>query len=98
MIARVYSRLAHRRDDNEAKLITFWRAAGCIVFQQPPGQGFDLLVAAPGGTLHIVEVKNPARTWKLTDEERAAKEELERMGCAYNIICTLEQAAALVGR
>ena len=47
MIARVYSRLAHRRDDNERELIDFWRAAGCIVYQQPPGQGFDLVVVAP---------------------------------------------------
>ena len=35
---------------------------------------------------------------KLTGEEQAAKDELERMGYSYNVICNLEQAAALVDR
>lgn len=57
--------------------------------------GFDGVLISPFTGVHIVEVKNPDRKWKLTDAENKTKEEVEARGASYNIIETVEQAVKL---
>lgn len=85
------------RDANEAALVQVWRAAGCIWIPQDRHAGFDGILLAHNGN-HIVEVKNPARKWKLTKAEQERKAELEARGYIYNIIETECDALALLAR
>ena|SRR3990167_9388758 len=83
------------RDSNEAEIIQFLRATGARVQQMTERAGFDLLVTCE---LHyIVEVKNPARKWKLTEAEAKTKQEIESAGGRYHIVETVEQAARVIG-
>ncbi len=60
--------------------------------------GFDGVLITPGGGIHIVEVKNPARKWSLTDAEKQTKADVEARGGRYNIIQTVDDAVELVNR
>jgi len=85
---------SNRRDLNEPAIVELFRRVGCIVIPMQPGQGCDLLVIAKNG-IHIVEVKNNAYAWELTHQEALLKIQVERLGQAYHIIQTVEEAAAL---
>ena len=86
---------ANRRDLNEAAIVSFWRCVGCYWIPFVPGQGADGLLFALNG-VHLVEIKNPETSWKLTPEELALKSSVERMGHKYNVIQTLDEAQGLV--
>ena len=86
----------NRRDANEADILDLWRALGCHVIPQPRQNGFDLVLVARNG-VHVVEIKNPARRWELTDAERARKAKIEAAGGVYHIITTHDEARRLVG-
>lgn len=86
----------NRRDDNEAALVQFWRALGCEWIEMSRHAGFDGVLVALNG-VHIVEVKNPARRWALTDAEQKRRAAVERAGGRYNVIETNADARKLVG-
>jgi len=87
---------ADRRDINERKIVDFWKALGYEWIAAKPGQGFDGLLVTRLD-VHIVEIKNPQRKWKLTDCERECKEAVERLGQQYHIVETMEDAEILAG-
>ena len=89
--------MADKRDVNERRLIDLWRGIGCTVIQMDRNAGFDLLVIRGINFIKrtfIVEVKNPALKWKLTESESRLK---EKIGDEYNIIQTDEEALELIG-
>ena len=87
---------ADRRDANEPEFVQLWQALGYTWIAMKPGQGFDGLLVTPLD-IYVIEVKNPARKWKLTDCERKTKEAIERNGQEYHIIETLEDAKYIAG-
>jgi len=87
---------ADRRDINERKIVEYWRALGNEWIPAKPGQGYDGLLITRLD-VHIVEIKNPQRKWKLTDCEKRTKEIVERLGQKYNIVETMEDAEYMAG-
>ena len=88
--------IKNNRDANERGIIEFLRAAGCIVWQMDRKDGFDLLVTSRQTGTHIVEVKNPARKWKLTEAEIKKRFEIESVGRTYWIIEDITDAKWLL--
>ena len=88
---------ASKRDKNEKAILEFIEAAGCVVIQMEPGQGFDLLVIAQNG-IHIVEIKNPAYRWELTHDESMMKISVEQVGQAYHICESIQDAGNIIGK
>jgi hypothetical protein len=88
---------ANRRDENESAIVSFWRDLGCDWIEQSIDAGFDGLLFAPNG-MHIVEIKNPLKKWKLTDRELITKSNVEFHGEEYHIVQTIEDSARVVGR
>ena len=86
----------NRRDNNEADILDLWKALGCHWIPQPRQNGFDLVLIARNGA-HIVEIKNPARKWELTEAEQRRKAKVEAAGGTYHIIQTYDDARRLVG-
>jgi len=86
---------AQKRDANEGEIIDFLRGVGAYVSQMDKSAGFDLLVVC--GLVYVVEVKNPARKWKLTEAEAKTKQEIESAGGRYYIVETVEAAARVIG-
>jgi hypothetical protein len=87
----------NNRDANEAALIEFMLAVGCHVIQMDRHKGFDLLVFCPRTGTHIIEIKNPARTWKLTSAEQIRKLSVEHVGGVYNIITNQDELRLILG-
>ena len=86
-----------KRDANEAELVRYWRAAGCIWIPQPRENGFDGILVSPHTGIHLVEVKNgQAMWWGLTDPEIRLSKDLERIGSVLNIVTCMEEAEDLV--
>jgi len=88
--------IKNNRDANEREIIDFLRAAGCVVWQMDRKDGFDLLVTSRNTGTHIVEVKNPARKWKLTEAEIKKRFEIESVGRTYWIVEDIEDAKWLL--
>ena len=89
----------NRRDSNEAELVAFWRAAGCLWIPMNRLAGFDGLLVVPtkiGSGLFIVEVKRPGHA-NLTQAERELRDKVEDMGGCYNVVQTVQDAARLIG-
>jgi hypothetical protein len=85
--------IKNNRDKNEREIIEVLRRVGCVVWQMDRKAGFDLLVIAPSdGGVEIVEVKNPARKWTLTEDEKKKKAEVESVNGVYWIIEDIEDA------
>ena len=87
---------ADRRDENEAEYVTLWKGLGYTWIPMKPGQGFDGLLVTPLG-VHIVEIKNGERRWKLTACERKTKEAIEALGQRYYIVDCWEDAKYVAG-
>ena len=87
---------ADRRDANEREIVAFWRSVGCVWIPMHPGQGFDGLLVARNG-VHIVEIKNGEKPWKVTQAEEDLSRQVYFIGQEYHIIETLEAAAHLIG-
>ena len=85
----------NRRDSNEAELVAFWRAAGCLWIPMNRLAGFDGLLVDRSG-LYIVEVKRPGHA-NLTQAERELRDKVEDMGGCYNVVQTVQDAARLIG-
>ena len=83
--------IKNNRDANERGIIELLQAAGCVVWQMDRKAGFDLLVIS-AGDVEIVEVKNPAKKWKLTDAEQKKKDEVESVGGTYWIVTDEDSA------
>ena len=82
---------AAKRDDNEKEIVEYLRAAGARVQFMCKDEGFDLLVTYQG--VHfVVEVKNPARKWVLTEAEKKTLEEIEYAGGVYYILEDIDDA------
>jgi hypothetical protein len=86
---------AQKRDANEPEIIEFLRGVGTRVQQMDKSDGFDLLVTC--GLHYIVEVKNPARKWALTEAEQKTKDEIESAGGRYYVVTSVEDAARVIG-
>jgi len=89
-------RRADRRDENEREYVDLWRGLGYLWIPAKPGQGYDGILVTPID-IFIVEVKNGARKWKLTESEQRVKDEVERLGHEYCIVEDLEDAEILAG-
>ena len=89
-----------RVDDNHRFIRTVLRELGCVVEDlSDVGRGMsDLLVKTPGGTVLLVEVKNPDQPpskRRLTpDETKVAL----RWGASYVVVETEPQARAVAKR
>ncbi len=90
--------MADKRDANEKELVSVWRQMHCHWIPMDRNAGFDGVLITPGGGIHIVEVKNPARKWSLTDAEKQTKAEVEARGGSYHVIESVDDAVALVNR
>ena len=77
--------LTGQRDKNEKGLRLLISALGGCSIQMHESAGFDLVVIFRNGA-HIVEVKNPEKSWKLTPGEIKKKDEVEAAGGVYNIV------------
>lgn len=77
--------IAQRRDKNERGIIAKLETLGYGVMQMDKAAGFDLL-AVHGDIVRIIEVKNPARKWQLTENEKKCKKFIEHHGGRYEII------------
>jgi hypothetical protein len=85
-----------KRDANEAALVELWRRLGCVTIPQAREAGFDLLVVCPRTGLHIVEVKDGSKRWKLTPAEMARCAEVQAAGACYSIVTNEAEALELV--
>jgi hypothetical protein len=85
-----------KRDANEGLVIEYLRNAGCLVQQMDRHAGYDLLVLSPLTGWHILEVKNPAYSWKLTKAELARRDEVEAHGGAYNIVTSIDDVERIM--
>lgn len=90
--------MADKRDANEKELVQVWRQVHCMWVPMDRNAGFDGVLISPFTGVHIVEVKNPARKWSLTDAEKETKAEVEARGCIYNIVQTVDDAIELATR
>ena len=90
------SYIKNKRDANEAEIVEYLRFVGCVIIQMSKDAGFDMVVTR-GSRNHIVEIKNPAVKWKLTDAEKSRKAEIEYAGGRYWVIETVDQAAKMLG-
>ena len=90
------SRVLNRRDANESELVAVWQDFGALWIPMTRDTGFDGVLVYRGLN-HIVEIKNPARKWELTDAEKKRKAEVEAAGGAYNIVQTKNDALRLLG-
>jgi len=86
------------RDTNEKAIIRALRAAGCIVRQMDRHAGFDLLVVSPFTGIHIVEIKNPAYKWHLTENEEDFQGLVESVDQTYWVIQTVDEALKMIDR
>jgi hypothetical protein len=90
-----HARYADKRDLNEAELLQALRVMGCHVWKL--GREIcDLLVLCPDGRMELAEVKNPERSWHLTDNEEATRRLLLSKGRTLWILQTAEDCARLV--
>lgn len=85
-----------KRDANERDIVSFWRHLGFLWVQMDRYAGFDGLLVTRS-SVYIVEIKNPAVKWRLTENEKERKEQVEQLGQKYNVIQTLSDASKLVG-
>jgi hypothetical protein len=83
--------IKNNRDTNEREIIDLLRKIGCVVWQMDRTAGFDLLVIS-AGDVEIVEIKNPAHKWKLTEAEAKKKAEVESVGGVYWIVTDEDDA------
>lgn len=90
--------MGDKRDANEKELVQVWRQLHCHWMPMDRNAGFDGVLISPITGVHIVEVKNPARKWELTEAEKETKQEVEARGAIYNIIQTVDEAVYLVTR
>ncbi len=89
------ARYADKRDLNEAELVQALRVMGCHVWKLGR-EVCDLLVLCPDGRTELAEVKNPARSWELTENEDATRRVLLAHGRKLWILQTAEDCARLV--
>jgi hypothetical protein len=84
-----------KRDKNERAIVEFWERAGCVWIAQSRYAGFDGLLLSRG-EVYFVEIKQPSERNRLTENEKRTKENIEYHGDKYNIITSIEEAAALI--
>lgn len=92
-------RRAARRDANHNQIAgdVVALGGGVIDLTDSENAGFDMLVVF-AGKLFAVEVKDgakPPSKRKLTDNEQARREMLERLGAKYTVIETFEDVVKL---
>lgn len=85
-----------KRDANERDIVLFWRSLGYFWLPMDRHAGFDGILVTRN-CVNIVEIKNPAVKWRLTENEKACQEQVEGLGQKYNIVQTLRDASELVG-
>jgi len=86
---------AQKRDANEAAIIEVLRGAGAGVQQMDKDDGHDLTVFHRG-YVFICEIKNPARAWELTPNEKKTRELCEAHGVQYWILETEADALKML--
>jgi hypothetical protein len=76
---RAYSN--DRRDRNEGRIILKMQALypRSVIIKMRPGQGCDLIWTTDEFSEHV-EIKNPAESWQLTQQEQELKDRLEAIG------------------
>jgi hypothetical protein len=88
-----------RVDANHASIVKALRSCGWVVVDTSRlGSGFPDLVAARGGRLELIEIKDgakPLSAQKLTDAEARFYERLSAAGVEIRYINAVEQVAAL---
>ncbi len=88
--------IAQKRDINEQELIKLWRGVGCVVIPMDKSAGFDLLVIHRG-EVHIVEIKDGEKRWRLTPHEREVCTQLGAVNVPYSIVTNRREALELIG-
>jgi hypothetical protein len=88
--------IAEKPDANLREIIAVAQHAGAHVIKMDRNAGFDLLVVHRSG-VHIVEVKNPERKWKLTQAEEAQARRVDRTGQTYNVVECAEDMLEVLG-
>ena len=89
--------IAQRRDENEPEIVAALRAVGCAWIPMDKMAGFDGILISPRNGIHIVEIKNPLKKWKLTEAEQERKADVERAGGVYSVILRADDALLLAG-
>ena len=89
-------------DDNQSDVVAAFRAYGAVWIPTSgdPSIGFDGLVAYRG-RLEIVEIKDgskPPSQRRLTQLEAKRSDQLQDKGVAYNVIESVKDAIALIGK
>jgi hypothetical protein len=92
-------RRAAKVDRNQSEIVAALRKRGavCILTHQLKN-AFDLIVCFNGKT-HMVEIKDgelPPSARKLTEGELRCKSLVEGVGCAYNVINSVQEAIDLI--
>ena len=85
------------RDDNEPEITAILDRYHIPYRQGKPGDGYDLIILAPGG-VRLWEVKNPEQPpskRKLTDIEISTRDWCKIAGIPYEVLETAEEAAEI---
>jgi hypothetical protein len=89
------SYLKNKRDGNEKEILAFFAACGAAWVPGRPGQGCDGFLLYRG-RIHVIEIKMPAEITRLTQSERDLRDRAEGCGCAYNVVTSIQDAAAVL--
>lgn len=82
------------RDINEPLITAVLMRAGIKFIFLREGDGADILVK--DCPMYFVEVKNPSRKYKLTDDELRLQSECEEIGIEYYVVETSERMSEIV--
>ncbi len=92
-------RYAAKVDANQSKIVKALRDKGAtVLITSQLKNAFDILVGY-NGQLHIVEIKDseqPPSKRKLTKGELKCAQEFNKVGVAYNVITSVEEALEMI--
>ena len=84
-----------RTDNNQKKIVIFMRKLGATVLDlSGVGKGCPDLLVAFKGLLYLVEVKNPERKWKYTEDQEVFH---KVWGSAIHTVETEEDVLKMLG-
>ena len=85
-------------DANQKHIDAAAQAIGAewIELSKLPGAGADRLYLFQG-RMYLVEIKNPAYSWTLTESEKLLWEKCKRQGVEYHTVETAEELVDVLG-
>lgn len=89
----------NRKDSNQAAVVRAFEETGAVVIDctGDSSVGFDLLVGWHGWLIPV-EVKDGAKAWSLTANEKTRMEQLASVGVTVHVIDGPDQARQLLGK